>query len=52
MSASTKNNNKTSESVSSISDVEDAKMFQATRRTGRRNALGDLSEHIARSKFF
>ena len=34
-------------SASAISEVEDVNMFQAARRTGRRNALGDLGEQLA-----
>jgi hypothetical protein len=51
MSTTAKNNSNTSETINSISEAEDMKMFQAARRSGRRNALGDLSEHLAQSKF-
>lgn len=49
MSASASNNSNTNEPNTPISEAEDVKMFQAARRTGRRNALGDLSEHLAQS---
>jgi hypothetical protein len=51
MSATASSNSKTNEPTSSISDAEDKKMFQAVRRTGRRNALGDLSEQLAQGEF-
>ena len=47
MSATATSNNATAESASSISEAEDMKMFQAARRTGRRNALGDLADQLA-----
>lgn len=47
MSTAPKNNSSTVDTAAAISETEDMKMFQAARRTGRRNALGDLSEHIA-----
>ncbi|CAF1107908.1 unnamed protein product [Rotaria sp. Silwood1] len=47
MSASATNANNTTETTPPISEAEDLKMFQAARRTGRRNALGDLSEQFA-----
>jgi hypothetical protein len=47
MSATAKSN---TEPSSSISESEDMKMFQAARRNGRRNALGDLSEQLAQGK--
>ena len=43
------NSNATSDSASAITEAEDMKMFQAARRTGRRNALGDLGEHLSQS---
>ena len=48
--AATTNSNPTNDSTNTITEAEDMKMFQAARRTGRRNALGDLSEHLAPSK--
>ncbi len=51
MSTTTKNNSHTTDTVTTISDAEDMKMFQAARRNGRRNALGDLSEHLAHGEF-
>ncbi len=51
MSTTSKNNNNTAEAIASISEAEDMKMFQAARRNGRRNALGDLSEQLAQGKF-
>lgn len=48
MSATASSNSTTSnDSTNAITEAEDMKMFQAARRTGRRNALGDLSEHLA-----
>lgn len=49
MSTTTKNNSNSVDTAAAaaISEAEDMKMFQAARRTGRRNALGDLSEHLA-----
>jgi hypothetical protein len=51
MSTTAKTNNNTNETIASISEAEDMKMFQAARRNGRRNALGDLSEHLAHGEF-
>ncbi len=51
MSTTTKNNGNPTESHGSISEAEDTKMFQAARRTGRRNALGDLSEQLTQGEF-
>ncbi|CAF0735915.1 unnamed protein product [Rotaria sordida] len=48
MSASTTSNSNTTEASSMIPEDEDLKMFQAARRTGRRNALGDLSEQLTK----
>jgi hypothetical protein len=44
--ATTNNNN----SLNSIPEVDDANMFQAARRNGRRNALGDLGEQLLQGK--
>ena len=46
--AATSNSNNTS---NSISEVDDVNMFQAARRNGRRNALGDLGESLAQGEF-
>jgi hypothetical protein len=46
--AATSNSNNTS---NSISEVDDVNMFQAARRNGRRNALGDLGEQLAQGEF-
>ena len=46
MSTTTKNNSNSVDTAAAISEAEDMKMFQAARRNGRRNALGDLSEHL------
>jgi len=51
MSTTAKGNSNTAEAIASISEAEDMKMFQAARRNGRRNALGDLSEQLAQGKF-
>jgi hypothetical protein len=51
MSTTAKSNNNTNEPVTPISEAEDVKMFQAARRNGRRNALGDLSEQLAQGEF-
>jgi len=51
MSTTAKSSTNTTETVPSISEAEDMKMFQAARRTGRRNALGDLSEHLSQGEF-
>lgn len=53
MSTASKNNSNTADTAAAaaaISEAEDMTMFQAARRTGRRNALGDLSEHLAQGK--
>lgn len=47
MSTTTKNNSNSVDTAAAISEAEDMKMFQAARRNGRRNALGDLSEHLS-----
>ncbi len=52
MSTTPKNDNNTTESSNSISEADDMKMFQAARRTGRRNAMGDLGEQFIKSKFY
>ncbi len=44
----TNNNNNT---LNSVSEIDDINMFQAARRNGRRNALGDLGEQILQGKF-
>jgi hypothetical protein len=41
-----------SNASNSMSEVDDVNMFQAARRNGRRNALGDLGEQVAQGKFF
>lgn len=46
-STTSKSNNNTTDSANTITESEDLNMFQAARRTGRRNALGDLSEHLS-----
>jgi len=46
--AATTNNNNTS---NSMSEVDDVNMFQAARRNGRRNALGDVGEQLAQGEF-
>ncbi|CAF2908646.1 unnamed protein product [Rotaria sp. Silwood2] len=46
MSASATSDSNTNETTPPISEAEDMKMFQAARRAGRRNALGDLSEQF------
>jgi hypothetical protein len=35
-----------------ISEVDDVNMFQAARRNGRRNALGDLEEQLTQGNCF
>ena len=50
MSASSSTNNTNTSNL--ISEVDDVNMFQAARRGGRRNALGDLGEQILQGKFF
>lgn len=50
MSTTAKSNSNTTEVVTSISEAEDMKMFQAARRNGRRNALGDLGEQLAQGQ--
>ncbi len=52
MSTTPKNDSNTTESSNSISEADDKKMFQAARRTGRRNAMGDLSEQFIQSEFY
>jgi hypothetical protein len=52
MSTTVKNNNNSNETLSTISEAEDMKMFQASRRAGRRNALGDLSEQLAQGEYY
>ena len=52
MSTTSKNDKNTTESSNSISEADDMRMFQAARRTGRRNAMGDLSEQLAQSKLY
>ncbi|CAF2196534.1 unnamed protein product [Rotaria magnacalcarata] len=47
MSGLTPSDSNTSETAASIAEAEDMKMFQAAKRNGRRNALGDLSEHLS-----
>ncbi|CAF0994057.1 unnamed protein product [Adineta ricciae] len=48
MSAVPKTDNNTAEqSPNSMSAEDDMKMFQAARRTGRRNALGDFSDQLS-----
>ncbi|CAF0839424.1 unnamed protein product [Adineta ricciae] len=48
MSTIPKSDNNTAEpSPNSMSAEEDMKMFQAARRTGRRNALGDFSDQLS-----
>jgi hypothetical protein len=51
MSTTPKSSTNTTETVPSISEAEDMKMFQAARRTGRRNALGDLGEQLSQGEF-
>ena len=34
----------------SISEMDDTNMFQAARRNGRRNALGDLGEQLVQGE--
>jgi hypothetical protein len=51
MSATASSNSNKTEPTNSMSDAEDNKMFQAARRTGRRNALGDLSEQLSQGEF-
>ncbi|UJR37240.1 hypothetical protein I4U23_029949 [Adineta vaga] len=46
MSTTPKNDSNTTESSNTISEDDDVKMFQAARRTGRRNAMGDLNEQL------
>jgi hypothetical protein len=50
MSATAKSNGATAEPAGSISEAEDMKMFQAARRAGRRNALGDLADQLAQGE--
>jgi hypothetical protein len=47
MSASASSNSST---ATSMSEADDANMFQAARRSGRRNALGDLEEQLTQGK--
>lgn len=47
MSVTTTSNGASAEPAGSISEAEDVKMFQAARRAGRRNALGDLGDQLA-----
>ncbi|CAF2460543.1 unnamed protein product [Rotaria sp. Silwood2] len=51
MSASATSDSNTNETTPPISEAEDMKMFQAARRAGRRNALGDLSEQFTQGEF-
>ena len=44
------NSSNVPDSTNQISDAEDTNMFQAARRSGRRNALPDLGEHLFQRK--
>lgn len=50
-STTSKSNSNTTDSANTITESEDLNMFQAARRTGRRNALGDLSEHLSQGNY-
>jgi len=52
MSTTSKSNSNTADSANTITESEDLNLFQAARRTGRRNALGDLSEHLSKGNYF
>lgn len=52
MSESATGDNHKSDDSSLISEDEDMKMFQAARRSGRRNALGDLAEQLPAGKVY
>lgn len=51
-STTSKSTSHKNDSANSISETEDMKLFQAARRTGRRNACGDMGDQFSQGKKF